>query len=145
MFPYRSLTILGEYYRGDSPRDGSWWGGEVGTTQQRDVRVTGAYYRWGYNRQRCVPTVRPYVHLTDVVELIRALKGLRQTRSLACTAVDNSVAQLHSLTPLDPARRTTVGDRLFVQTFDSNSKGYPTDDALVGCYVLGRHSAVLPT
>ncbi|GBP04573.1 hypothetical protein EVAR_98942_1 [Eumeta japonica] len=28
----------------------------------------------------------------------------------------------------------------FVQTFDSNSKGYPTDDALVGCYVLGRHS-----
>ncbi|GBP88705.1 hypothetical protein EVAR_60641_1 [Eumeta japonica] len=25
MFPYRSLTILGEYYRSDSPRDGSWW------------------------------------------------------------------------------------------------------------------------
>ncbi|GBP84847.1 hypothetical protein EVAR_69423_1 [Eumeta japonica] len=39
---------------------------------------------------------------------------------------------------VDPARRTTVGDRLFVQTFDSNSKGYPTDDALVGCYVLGK-------
>ncbi|GBP75574.1 hypothetical protein EVAR_43480_1 [Eumeta japonica] len=55
--------------------------GEVGTTQQRDVRVTGAYYRWG-------------------------------------------------TTGSDPARRTTVGDRLFVQTFDSNSKGYPTDDAL---------------
>ncbi|GBP12812.1 hypothetical protein EVAR_87756_1 [Eumeta japonica] len=54
---------------------------------------------------------------------------------------------IFSLLPLfvDPARRTTVGDRLFVQTFDSNSKGYPTDDALVGCYVLGRHSAVLPT
>ncbi|GBP33297.1 hypothetical protein EVAR_30885_1 [Eumeta japonica] len=60
---------LGEYYRGDSPRDG-WWECEVGTTPEGGC-VTGAYYRWE-NRQRCVPTVRPRTctHLTDVVELI---------------------------------------------------------------------------
>ncbi|GBP84511.1 hypothetical protein EVAR_12650_1 [Eumeta japonica] len=71
--------------------------GEVGTIQQRDVRVTGAYYRWG---------VQPAA--------IR-LEG--------------------------PLLEIAFSFRPSIATL----KGYPTDNALVGCYVPGRHSAVLPT
>ncbi|GBP94224.1 hypothetical protein EVAR_100060_1 [Eumeta japonica] len=63
--------------------------GEVGTTQQRDVRVS-AYYRWG---------VQPAA--------IR-LEG--------------------------PLLEIAFSFRPSIATL----KGYPTDDALVGCYVLGK-------
>ncbi|GBP34021.1 hypothetical protein EVAR_24937_1 [Eumeta japonica] len=48
--------------------------GEVGTTQQRDVRVTGAYYRWV--QPAAVPTVRPrYVH-TLLTSARRTMLGI---------------------------------------------------------------------
>ncbi|GBP97920.1 hypothetical protein EVAR_79010_1 [Eumeta japonica] len=79
--------------------------GEVGTTQQRDVRVTGAYYRWGVQPA----AVRAYspaplrAHLTDI-----RLEG--------------------------PLLEIAFSFRPSIATL----KGYPTDDALVGCYVLGK-------
>ncbi|GBP11443.1 hypothetical protein EVAR_64013_1 [Eumeta japonica] len=95
--------------------------GEVGTTQQRDVRVTGAYYRWGVQPA----AVRAYspaplrAHLTDVVELIRALKR---------TTADSLIRLEGPLLEIAFSFRPSI----------ATLKGYPTDDALVGCYVLGK-------
>ncbi|GBP04805.1 hypothetical protein EVAR_60160_1 [Eumeta japonica] len=58
-------------------------------------------------------------HLTDVVELIRALKR---------TTADSLIRLEGPLLEIAFSFRPSI----------ATLKGYPTDDALVGCYVLGK-------